>query len=227
MKILSVNRDAKTIKGLEYGFLTGIVYLRPSKVLCPGASKGCLAACLNTAGHGAMNCVQKARQAKTLFYLRDTKRFMEQLDQEIQALKERAYKNSMLPAVRINGTSDIDVQKVFKDILDKHKDVQFYDYTKVLSRMYLPWKSNYHLTFSRSEVTSLRTIKILVKLLRRNVAVVFDDVPDEWEGMRVVNGDLNDLRFLDGQGVIVGLKAKGKGRKDTSGFVVHMKGETK
>jgi hypothetical protein len=35
----------------------------------------------------------------------------------------------------------------------------------------------------------------------------------------VFNGDESDLRFLDPQGVIVGLYAKGKAKKDTSGFV--------
>jgi hypothetical protein len=38
-------------------------------------------------------------------------------------------------------------------------------------------------------------------------------------GMSVVDGDADDLRFLDGRGVVVGLKAKGPAKKDTSGFV--------
>jgi hypothetical protein len=36
----------------------------------------------------------------------------------------------------------------------------------------------------------------------------------------VINGDESDLRFLDPKGVIVGLKAKGKAKKDLSGFVL-------
>jgi len=36
----------------------------------------------------------------------------------------------------------------------------------------------------------------------------------------VVDGTETDLRFLDPQGVIVGLVANGEGKKDTSGFVV-------
>jgi hypothetical protein len=35
----------------------------------------------------------------------------------------------------------------------------------------------------------------------------------------VFNGDESDLRFLDPRGVVVGLYAKGKAKKDTSGFV--------
>ena len=38
--------------------------------------------------------------------------------------------------------------------------------------------------------------------------------------MPVINGDKTDMRFKDPVGVIVGLKAKGKARKDTSGFVI-------
>ena len=41
------------------------------------------------------------------------------------------------------------------------------------------------------------------------------------KGREVINGDETDLRFLDKQNVIVGLKAKGKARKDMSGFVIH------
>ena len=57
----------------------------------------------------------------------------------------------------------------------------------------------------------------------QNVAVVFDDIPATWLGLEVINGDEHDLRFLDGVGVIVGLKAKGpKAKKDTTGFVVRL-----
>jgi hypothetical protein len=38
-------------------------------------------------------------------------------------------------------------------------------------------------------------------------------------GRRVINGDESDLRFLDPVGVVVGLKAKGKAKRDTTGFV--------
>jgi len=35
-----------------------------------------------------------------------------------------------------------------------------------------------------------------------------------------VNGDVSDLRFLDPNNSIVGLKAKGKAKTDMSGFVL-------
>jgi hypothetical protein len=61
-----------------------------------------------------------------------------------------------------------------------------------------------------------------------NVAVVFavarsKPLPATFtiggQSFPVNNGDETDLRFLDAKGVIVGLRAKGKARKDTTGFV--------
>jgi hypothetical protein len=57
-----------------------------------------------------------------------------------------------------------------------------------------------------------------------NVAVVFGvpkskPLPVGYLGRPVFNGDDSDLRFLDPRGVVVGLYAKGKAKKDTTGFV--------
>lgn len=42
----------------------------------------------------------------------------------------------------------------------------------------------------------------------------------------VIDGDLNDLRFLDPKGVVVGLSAKGSlAKNDKSGFVIHTQKE--
>ena len=57
-----------------------------------------------------------------------------------------------------------------------------------------------------------------------NIATVFglkktETMPETYMGLPVFNGDESDLRFLDPKGVIVGLYAKGKAKKDTTGFV--------
>jgi hypothetical protein len=52
-----------------------------------------------------------------------------------------------------------------------------------------------------------------------NIAMVFDRVPATYMGLEVIDADETDLRFLDKKGVIAGLKAKGRAKKDTSGFV--------
>ena len=51
--------------------------------------------------------------------------------------------------------------------------------------------------------------------------MVFDRRPEQWYGWPVINGDEHDLRFLDPEGVIVGLTAKGRAKQDKTGFVVH------
>ena len=54
-----------------------------------------------------------------------------------------------------------------------------------------------------------------------NLAVVFDEIPSMWQGMPVISGDEDDLRFLDPRGVWVGLRGKGEAKKGThNGFVV-------
>lgn len=217
MKLLSVSADAKTVKGEKKGYLTGILYLIPNRILCPSCSAGCRKACLVSAGHGQMHSVMKARARKTQMYLHKFNMFKRFLIEDIKELIKKAEKKSLTPCVRINGTSDIDVEKVFGDILEMFETVQFYDYTKVWSKEVT--HKNYHLTYSRSEKTPFEDIEDSI-YSGKNVAIVFDKVPESWKGITVFNGDESDLRFLDPQGVIVGLTAKGKARKDTTGFVV-------
>jgi hypothetical protein len=44
-------------------------------------------------------------------------------------------------------------------------------------------------------------------------------MPETYQGLPVYNGDESDLRFTDPKGVVVGLYAKGKAKKDSTGFV--------
>jgi hypothetical protein len=97
--------------------------------------------------------------------------------------------------------------------------VQMLDYTKSARRFERTLPSNYHLTFSRSESNESDALRLLAS--GRNVAVVFAKLPKTWNGYRVINGDLHDLRHLDPRGVVVGLTPKGnKAKRDQSGFVV-------
>ena len=58
--------------------------------------------------------------------------------------------------------------------------------------------------------------------VKDNIAVVFrtKDLPETFKGRGVIDGDLHDMRFLDEPNSVVGLKAKGQAKKDTSGFVI-------
>jgi hypothetical protein len=225
--LLSVGADAKTKKGVNSGYLTGILYLAPAMEsgfeVCPSRSAGCTAACLFTAGHGAYPKVKEARIRKTQFLMKSRADFLSVLKSDIAILVAEANNKGLKPCVRLNGTSDLGWESMAKEIMEAFPDVQFYDYTKVLTRMlrYCDGKfpANYHLTFSRSESNWDDCIKVLAK--GGNVAAVFSkDLPGVHIGYTVVDGDVNDLRFNDPRNVIVGLKAKGKARKDDSGFVI-------
>lgn len=251
--MLSVSADAKTVKGQKRGYLTGVLYLAPHTLsgrnLCPNASPGCIATCLNTAGRGAFNSVQKARIAKTRKMRDDRAEFMAQLQADIVALDRKAKRDGMTPLVRLNGTSDIPWEFMphggYSNLMDMFSHIQFYDYTKSHGRMskFLAggMPKNYHLTFSRSECNGEDTANVLEA--GGNVAVVFSTVkgqrlPKTWSGYKVIDGDVDDVRHKNGgnnnahgangsrsmraSGVVIGLRAKGKARKDTSGFVVQV-----
>jgi hypothetical protein len=110
--------------------------------------------------------------------------------------------------------------------MERFPAIQFYDYTKNPNRIaaYLEGKlpANYQLTFSRSEDNGPIALSILGS--GGNVAIVFSSakLPESFQGKPVVDGDESDLRFLDPRGCVVGLKAKGKARRDLSGFVVQV-----
>lgn len=224
MHLLNVNTNAKTVKNFKKGHLTGVLYLTPSVLLCPACSEGCRRSCLYTAGRGRFEEVKKARANRTRMFFKEPQKFYWLLHEDITQLQRKARKLNLKPSVRINGTSDIDVAVVFKDLLEAFPKVQFYDYTKRIELVQRELPKNYYLCFSRSEKTSEETIKELLTN-GTNVVIVFDEVPEEYLGYRVVNGDETDLRFLDPKGVIVGLKAKGEAKKDTTGFVVKLKGK--
>lgn len=219
-QLLSTGTDAKTVKGEKFGWQTFILYLAPhiasGRNVCPWASKGCAAACLNTAGRGAMKSVQDARLRKTRWFFEDREGFMKALESDIDAAAKLAMRNKMKPCIRLNGTSDIGWERVIASF----PTMQFYDYTKSKDRILAPVPANYHLTFSRSEENEADALDVLSH--GKNVAVVFSssDLPEHWNGYGVIDGDESDLRFLDEDNVVVGLKAKGKARQDTSGFVV-------
>lgn len=226
-QLLSVSADAKTSKGEALGVLTGILYMAPSDQsgvinVCPHASEGCRTACLFSAGRGAFPNVIQARTKRTLFFANDRAGFLARLEMEINMLALLADSEKKTPAVRLNGTSDLPYENW--GIIQKFPNVQFYDYTKDKARYsrYLNGQlpANYHLTFSRSEDNGEHA-EAFIKA-GGNVAVVFSgkQLPETYLGAPVINGDESDIRFRDPKGAVVGLLAKGRARKDASGFTV-------
>lgn len=210
------------------GFLTYGLSLAAGNLsgyeVCASRSAGCSAACLYTSGMGQVHSVQRARIAKTKFFFEQREKFLAQLGTELFDANKRAIKLGKRLAVRLNVLSDIMWEKIAPHFFHAFPKVMFYDYTKHYKRMTLfcaaQLPANYHLTFSRSECNEREAE--LVLHMGGTVAVVFDNanLPAKWKGYPVINGDETDLRFLDKPGSVVGLYAKGKGKKDVSGFVV-------
>lgn len=222
--------NAKTAKSdkSDNNYLTKILHLAPAKLsgreVCASRSKGCTIACLNTAGRGRMTPIQEARVRRTLFWFEDRKGFKNQILTEISAFVKKCEKLGSFPAIRMNGTSDIVWETQFHELFTKFPQVTYYDYTKHLKRCLSNWAipENYHLTFSRSENNDKKCRQVLDNGLW-NVAVVFDgkDFPTSFWGYPTYSADNDDLRFLDPSGGHIGcLYAKGKGKKDTTGFVL-------
>lgn len=233
-KLLST-ANPKIQKGTKKGYLSFILHLAPAtlsgKETCPKRTAGCTAACLNTAGRGGMfkkgentNMIQKARIRKTELFFNDRDTFMEQLEQDINKAIKFAAKQGLKPVFRLNGTSDLSWEKYTckgsdRNLFEMFPNVQFYDYTKVLGRKVAQYP-NYHLTFSKADGNDADVTKAIAQGM--NVAAVFDKLPDTYMGLPVVDADEDDLRFLDPKGAVLGLKAKGRAKKDYSGFVIRL-----
>ena len=247
MKLLSLG-NPKTLKGMKQGYNTYILHLAPATLsghnTCPKATIGCIDACLNTAGRGGMfkrgentNTIQQARIRKTQLFFNDRDLFMVQLVKDIELAIKQSEKKGLIPVFRLNGTSDLSWEKysvvrngvVYTNIFNAFENIQFYDYTKVLGRKVQNIK-NYHLTFSMADGNYMDCKRAVEEGL--NIAVVFGikkgtAMPEKFfnHNLTVFNGDESDLRFLDPKGCVVGLYAKGKAKKDTSGFVKYPVGD--
>jgi hypothetical protein len=231
-KLLST-ANPKIQKGTKLGYLSFILHLAPADLsgrnTCPKATEGCKSACLNTAGRGGMfkrgentNMIQKARIRKTQYFFEARDYFMADLKKDIEKGIKLATKLGLTPVFRLNGTSDLSWEKYTindKNIFELFPTVQFYDYTKVLGRKVSKY-SNYFLIFSKADGNDSDVAEAIMQGM--NVAAVFDKVPEGYMGRQVIDADEHDLRFLDAKGVIAGLKAKGRAKKDYSGFVIRL-----
>ena len=207
-----------------------IMYLAPSdladgkRTVCPYAKIAmCEEPCLNTAGLGGVYpTIQKARIRKTLLFLNEYETFMSYLVEDINKFIRECQRENKIPCVRLNGTSDIQWEHQEykgKTVFEMFPDVVFYDYTKIPTRK-IEGITNYYLTWSYSEANE-KYSKLFNKV-PNNKAVVFRNfLPSMFRNVKVIDGDKHDMRFLDEPNVVVGLKAKGKAKKDYSGFVIN------
>lgn len=230
MKLLTVSnaKISKTNNLYNKTHRECILHLLPHKLsgknTCSSASIGCSQHCLNTSGFGRYPSVQKGRLRKTKLLFDDRKEFERLLSKDIESFIAKCKKLKVKPVIRLNGTSDLDWEKLFPGIHSKYKEALFMDYTKIKSRMdrFLDGKlsKNYHLTFSQHEKNKHHTLDVLKR--GGNVAVIFDKLPRRYLGYPVVDADKHDLRFKDKKGVVCGLLPKGRAKHDTTGFVVRV-----
>lgn len=240
--LIRSGNNAKTVKG-DGIYETAIMYLAPSDIsgrnVCPMAKVAkCDVACLYSAGRGAFNSVQAARIAKAKRYHANRELFLAQLVEDLAGFVAYCRRKGVKPAVRLNGTSDIQWEighSVTRDgteyasIFDAFPETTYYDYTKLVKRVYRKLPANYSLVLSYSNANPeyARSVVAAHNDTGCNVAVVFRDketraryMETGFDGATVIDGDRDDLRFNDPRGVVVGLYAKGKAKADQSGFVI-------
>jgi hypothetical protein len=226
-------RHPKLDKNLKVGVLGAVMHLAPADrsgyEVCPMRSAGCTVACLNTAGFKYAR-KEAARIRRTRWFFEDRKTFMLQLMNEIENHRLRAKRMGMRCGIRLNGTSDIPWEKTTagaaRNLMEIFPDVCFMDYTKRPNRRELP--RNYRLVFSRAEDNDAACVEAVRNGM--NVAVVFRArLPKTFtiggHELKVIDGDLHDWRYGEyddypNERVVVGLRAKGKGQYDATGFVV-------
>jgi len=239
--LLTIDGNPKVDKGQKIGYYTAVMHFAPAELsghnVCSASTAGCRLSCLNTAGRGGigmdsdgLNAIQAARIRRTRLFYRDRAGFMDMLKKEIDLHIKRAERKGMIPAFRLNGTSDLrwEIYKFHghKNVFAAYPEITFYDYTKVPVRLRDLSIPNYHLTFSLAESNRRHAIDALNAGL--NVAAVVRVPkgqpmcsPLNVGGFRsVIDGDETDVRFSDRAGCIVGLRAKGRAKKDTTGFVL-------
>ena len=174
----------------------------------------CSYVCVAKNGKGNIPVVKNARIRKTKLFFEDRDKFMELLYNDIKKAIINSEKENYKPTFRLNAYSDIKWENIKyngMNLMDHFPDITFYDYTKLVNRK-IP--KNASLTYSYWGNDKDYKIAIEQEL---NVAMVFDTqnnknlpLPSEFNGRKVIDGDLTDLRTKenDGNNVIVGLRAK-------------------
>lgn len=234
--------SSKIDAGTSVGILSAVLYMQPAREsgreACAGRSAGCTAACLaEGTGRMSMHGPRVARRRRHASFFADRGRFLSDLASEIAAHESRARRMGKVPAIRLNGTTDLPWHRMavvhngvrYPNLHAAFPAVRFYEYTKqplaVQAKGGLP--SNLALTFSLSERPDAETraaeyltagygCAVVMAIPRHNPPTTFAIGATQYP---TVDGDAHDARFLDPAGSIVALAAKGRAKTDTSGFV--------
>jgi hypothetical protein len=217
------HKQAKGAGYLSVGLtLTPRATGRAGRSFCSFATQGCAAACFADYNRLAWPQNKRVAVARTRLLAQNPEMFFLLLVNDLARESARAERLGVSLVCRLNVVSDVPFERDYPALFTRFPALQFMDYTKDIRRVLNPARPrNYHLTFSRSERNESDCLRVLKA--GGNVAVVLRRPPFPrvlW-GYPVIDGDANDLRFLDRSSCIVGLKAKGKGaREDRTGFVL-------
>jgi hypothetical protein len=248
-KNYKLKKSQKPIKGIERGWSAG-PNLLPHKLarefsnrklpligegLCVGSNDACRESCLVYTGNNPIGDKHgKAKLVRTEALLLEPNAWVRMWVSSIEKHIVAAAKEKSRPYVRPNVLSDIPWELVCPEIFGffekrersgrlQKTGVRFYDYTKVPGRKIAGL--NYDMTFSFSGTNESYCLSELERGYR--VAVVYwlrskgDSVTRKrWNGYRVVDGDLHDMRPLDPNDVVVGLTWKADTRKKGTGSKV-------
>jgi hypothetical protein len=239
-----VKKSAKMQYSFNNGTATYCLYLAPANMsgyeVCPN-SASCRDFCLNGAGRNKSHILAKgvehssinaSRIKKTKLFFENKDLFMTLLIKEIEKERLIAKIKGMEFSVRLNGTSDISPEDFVlngKNILEIFPDVQFYDYTKIYSRINLTKKyNNYDVTLSYNGYNNIACQRFLEQ--GGKVAVVFHShlMPKSFMGFPCEDGNYDDMRYLNTPSSIIYLHyhrtandyVNGKYVKPNSKFIV-------
>lgn len=243
----------KMALGLASGVSQAILYLAPAQEagsdinLCPGHSPECFANCLIWSGQMIMLHAHAARVRKTRLLVEDPETFGRMLQKDLDAHLRKSVRWGMHPAIRFNGTSDFPWETwvvphlgetIHQYLSRLSPEAMINEYTKrygVMKR-YLDgaYTPNLYMTFSLHERNQLQALDILHR--GGNVTAVFRvkhdaPLPSTWMGRPVMDGDIDDLRWMDRgraqaagldttRGLVIGLRAKGRLTRSDSPFAI-------
>ena len=192
----------------------------PDIKVCPASElAGCIKPCLTWSGLAAVyDSINKARKARTEYWLSDQSAFLDQLRRELANFQKLCQKQGVQGVVRLNVLSDIQWERF--GIPQAFPKLFFLDYTKLAKRLGKT-PSNYKLIFSYSDRPQYAKHVKVAKQTGAPIAVVFkNSMPSEYLGRPVVDGDQSDILNVLAGRVVIGLKAKGPAKQDMGGFVV-------
>lgn len=176
---------------------------------CDFYTPQCRALCLKGTGRQAFDYAALARVARTVFLVAFPQSFATLMAHELNLAAKRYGPVDFRPDI----LSDLSWDRHMPWLADLDSVHVVYGYTKNL-RKARRWQAldGWHITFSASERTNKERIQEIVGE-GLNVAIPVDlgkkdALPTLWANLPVVDGDENDRRYLDDEGVAVLLRAK-------------------